>query len=174
MEHRQQMCFVRDLRNRFPVFFQGGEVLEIGSLNINGSFRELFTRSSYTGVDIRPGKDVDVVCRGHLYGPACSYTVVCSGECFEHDQYWSLTIWNMYRLLQAKGIFFTCATTGRKEHGTTRVKDNGNVDGIRPDYYRNLTEKDVRGICLIDDMFTEYEFLTNKWHHDLYFWGIKK
>ena len=38
-----------------------GMVLDIGSLNVNGSVRHLFTDAEkYIGIDFREGKDVDV------------------------------------------------------------------------------------------------------------------
>jgi len=43
----------------------GLRVVELGSQDVNGSFREVLPEScSYVGVDLEPGKNVDLVCRG--------------------------------------------------------------------------------------------------------------
>jgi hypothetical protein len=42
------------------------------------------------------------------------------------------------------------------------------------DYYRNLTEEDIRKSINFDDAFSEYNFSVEENHFDLYFWGIKK
>jgi hypothetical protein len=64
-------------------------VLEVGSLNVNGTVRRLF-RGEYVGVDMRDGPDVDVVCNAHelsgslLLRSRFYETVVCC-EMLEHD-----------------------------------------------------------------------------------------
>jgi hypothetical protein len=67
-------------------------------------------------------------------------------------------------------VFFSCATTGRKEHGTRRTSPQDAP--FCGDYYRNLTEEDVRREIDLS-VFKRYEFSTNSDCHDLYFWGIK-
>jgi alpha-galactosidase len=73
-------------------------------------------------------------------------------------------------------FLFTCATTGRPEHGTKR-SDTGsspltsNIENW-DNYYLNLTEMDIRQAVNIDEKFHFYEFIVNGF--DLYFWGIKK
>ena len=41
------------------------------------------------------------------------------------------------------------------------------------DYYKNLTEEDVRNCIDIESTFLEYEFEVDTEHKDLQFWGIK-
>ena len=72
-------------------------------------------------------------------------------------------------------VIFTCATVGRREHGTTRTTPADSPFTVSKgwDYYRNLTADDFAHLDL-DSMFTEYEFSTNEVTHDLYFWGLKR
>ena len=42
------------------------------------------------------------------------------------------------------------------------------------DYYKNITEEDIRAVIHVDDIFSSYEFEVEENHCDLYFWGIKK
>ena len=129
-----------------------------------------FQHCIYVGVDIGPGKDVDLVARGeNLAYEDGSFTVVASCECFEHNPEWVKTLENMIRM-SSRLVFFTCATTGRAEHGTPRT--NHHDAPYCGDYYRNLTEEDVRASIDLS-AFKEYEFSVDKEAHDLYFWGIK-
>lgn len=170
MAHKAQMEFVASVQERLPDMFERKRVLEIGSLDVNGSFRDLFTNCEYVGVDIVDGKCVDVVCKGHEYRSDRMFDVVCSGECFEHDEYYERTLRNMLNHLEPGGLmFFTCATTGRPEHGT--AQKGGALYGTSPDYYKNITEQDVRAVIDPDVWFEDYEFIVNEEAHDLYFWG---
>jgi hypothetical protein len=183
MAHKEQQDFCNYVQEKFPNHFIGSYVLDIGSLDINGNNRYLFHNSKYIGIDVSEGRNVDAVCMGHRYtiGENMEYEkfdTIISTECFEHDKYWALTIQNVCNnLLRDSGLFlFTCATTGRPEHGTRR-SDTGsspltsNIENW-DNYYLNLTEMDIRQAVDIDAIFDTYEFIVNGF--DLYFWGIKK
>ena len=95
--------------------------MDIGSLDINGNTRFLFEDFEYTGVDIGEGPNVDVVSKGHEFKSE-RFDIVISTECFEHDMYYKETLKNCVKLCKAGGMFiFTCASTGRAEHGTART-----------------------------------------------------
>lgn len=177
MAHPEQRDFMLSIKSKFPDKFVDCRVLDIGSLDINGNNRYLFHRYKYVGVDIGPGRNVDVVCRGHEYKDSEPFDIVISSECFEHDEFWNLTIQNAIDLLKPGGLFlFSCATTGRPEHGTRRShpQDSPFTSLLDNDYYMNLTEKDV--VDKIDmSQFSEYSFQAREtWPQDLYFYGIKK
>lgn len=177
MAHFEQTQWIEKLRQNFGYYFVHKKVLEIGSLDINGSIRRLFIECDFTGVDLAEGNGVDVVCLGHEFNmPECTYDTVASTECFEHNPYWFETFCNMYRLCKNSGlVFFTCATKGRKEHGTARTDFNSSPFTVEKgwDYYQNLTENDFRQRLDLDKMFNYYGFEVNDSYHDLYFWGIK-
>jgi hypothetical protein len=42
------------------------------------------------------------------------------------------------------------------------------------EYYKNVTEEDIREFCDIDGIFDLYEFEVETNHCDLMFWGRKK
>ena len=174
MSHPQQQEFFQWVARIKPSMFIDKRVLDIGSLDINGNTRYLFTGGTYTGIDIGPGANVDVVCRGHEYRSESPFDVVISGECFEHDEMYIQTLKNATRLLRSGGLFiFTCASTGRAEHGTKRTSpENAPFVG---DYYKNLTASDIRAAIDVDDIFEEYYFKQRlEFPQDLYFWGIKR
>lgn len=176
MAHPEQATFCKSVKSKHPELFKGVSVVDIGSLDINGNNRYLFEDYTYIGVDVGEGNNVDVVSKGHEYKPNKQFDVVISTECFEHDQHWKETIQNCLDLTKSKGLFiFSCATTGRQEHGTTRTtpQDSPFTHSIFNDYYMNLTEKDILKVFNPAEIFSEWEFSTNDNTKDLYFYGIK-
>jgi SAM-dependent methyltransferase len=158
--------------------FKNVKVLEIGSLNINGSVRDFFTDCDYVGIDIGEGKGVDIICEGQKFdAPDDSYDQVISCEVMEHNPYWIETFNNMVRMCKPGGLVtMTCATTGRREHGTTRtsVSDSPLTVGAGWNYYRNLREADFRREINFDLAFSHFYFNVNWQSFDLDFLGIKR
>jgi hypothetical protein len=173
MSHPQQQEYIARVKEKFPQYFDGKRVLEVGSLNINGTLRDFFTNSDYTGVDLDEGPGVDVICEGqNLEYPDNSFDVAISAECFEHNPHWAETFINMTRM-SSDIVIFTCASTGREEHGTSNAHAFASPFTVAKgwDYYKNLTQEDFETMPL-DDMFTEYVFSTNDFSHDIYFYGF--
>lgn len=180
MAHIQQKEFCLSLRNRVPKYFFNTRVLDCGSLDINGSNKDLFVNCHYTGIDIAHGNNVDIVSKIHEFNARDGlYDTICSTECFEHDKFYNLSLNNMVRMLRSGGLlFFSCATTGRPEHGTKATTPFNSPftssSESWEDYYKNLTEEDIRDVLDIDGIFSAYQFSVNLEIKDLYFWGIKK
>ena len=178
MSHHSQIGFVKRLRNEFPQNFNEIKMMEVGSLNINGSIRHFFNNCDYVGVDVGEGKGVDLVCGGQeVDHPDETYDTIGSCNCFEHNPHWVETFANMYRMAKKNGlVFVSVPTTGRAEHGTTAVcpQDSPLTIAIGWDYYKNLTEQDFREHFDIDSMFDSYEFKVVDDDHDLFFYGFKK
>lgn len=182
MAHLKQQEFCTSVKGLFPEYFKEVDVCDIGSLDINGNNHYLFEDYTYIGVDVGRGKNVNIVSAGHLYRPITGkqYDTVISTECFEHDMYWKNTIENIVvNLLRSRGMFlFTCATTGRPEHGTRRSSPNDSPLTKKfedwSDYYMNLTQQDMESSFPFSEHFEIYRFSTNEESKDLYFWGIKK
>ena len=178
MAHPQQKEFVQSVKDKFPLSFLYSRVLEIGSYNINGTVRDFFEHCNYTGVDVSEGAGVDVISKGHEYKSNKKFDVAISCECFEHDPYWKLTFNNMFNHLRHGGLLlFTCASTGRPEHGTINTRPQDSLSsGIEEmgNYYGNLDENDFEDTFMLPEMFSEYHFAYNSFSCDLYFYGIKK
>lgn len=179
MSHVAQQNFFKKVKERFPEKFENCSVLDIGSLDVNGNNHFLFNNYKYVGVDVAEGKNVTVVSKGHEFTSDELFDVVISSECFEHDMFYPETIKNCIRLTKSEGLFtFTCASEGRPEHGTAKFKPEDapllkNFDEWF-DYYKNLTELNIREVFNPEDFFSEYQFEYNPNDFDLYFWGIKK
>ena len=177
MAHKNQREFIDILVRTMPGFFRNSRVLEIGSLDINGSVRDFFTQCEYIGVDLGEGKGVDVVCEGQNYAaPDNSFDQVISCEVMEHNPHWVKTFENMTRVCRPGGlVVMTCASTGRPEHGTTRTTaaDSPLTIGVGWDYYKNLTVQDFTGQLPLDAKFALHYVAVNWGSYDLCFFGIK-
>jgi SAM-dependent methyltransferase len=178
MAHPQQAEFISKVREYYPKAFKGARVLEIGSLNINGSVREQFSDCDYTGADLELAPGVDIACQGQLLEFATgSFDTTISAECLEHNPYWRETLVNMLRMTRADGmVLMTCATTGRKEHGTSRTTpyDSPLTTAARWDYYRNLTAHDVEAALNLSGWLSDWRTWVNYVSKDLYFIGIRE
>jgi SAM-dependent methyltransferase len=84
-------------------------VLEVGSLNVNGSVRALFT-GDYLGVDRQWGEGVDKIMDGEALGlDDDSYDVVISTEALEHVERPWLFLSEMERVCKPEGfVLVTC------------------------------------------------------------------
>jgi len=177
MAHIQQFRFINFIRESLPDYFNSKKVLEIGSLNINGSVRTFFKECDYTGIDVANGKDVDIVSNGeNYYEKANTFDVIISCECMEHNPMYQKTWLNMLRMLKNDGLLImTCATFGRPQHGTSLNEPISSPLTIQlgQDYYKNLTRNDFE-IINMDVFFSDYLFETDYSSHDLYFIGIGK
>ena len=146
MAHQEQRDFCLSVKEKFPYFFSSKFVLDVGSLDINGNNQYLFDNRGYLGVDLLPGKNIDIISKAHeLKMPDCCFDGIISTECLEHDPYYVDTLKNIYRMLKPGGLLlFSCATKGRPEHGTRRTTPSDapfiHNFGEWGDYYRNLEE----------------------------------
>lgn len=175
MAHAAQFEFIRRISAVFPAHFRRRRVLEIGSLNINGSVRQFFQDCDYTGIDVARGPGVDVVCGGHVF-EAPPFDVVISCEAMEHNPHWEDTMRNMVRLCRPDGlVLMTCATTGRPEHGTSisQPGDSPLTLSIGWDYYRNLTASDLLGAGVLAGLAC-HRFFVNWASHDLYMVALRR
>jgi SAM-dependent methyltransferase len=183
MAHKQQLRFIQLVNDHLLVIerqkFNPYKIVEIGSFNVNGSPREFLQTkdTEYIGVDLCEGNGVDLVSFGHelkLQSESTDFLLSC--ECFEHDPQWLDTFRNMYRIAKPGGIIaFTCASTGRLEHGTkrTNAENSPGTQFVGIDYYKNLTEKDFYNSLKINKLFSKHYFFYEKSSFDLYFVGQK-
>lgn len=95
-----------------------GDVLEIGSRNINGTPRRFFT-GTYIGVDMVDGPEVDIVAvSDSLPFPDESFDCVVCTEMLEHDPNPWLTLPEIARVLRPGGfVILTARGIGYPLHG---------------------------------------------------------
>lgn len=108
------------------------------------------------------------------------FDTIISTECFEHDPEYAQSLVKIYDMLKPDGLFvFTCASTGRPEHGTLKTTPNDSYGTIHKfsemvNYYKNLTIRNVNDVLNLNELFTAWDSYYNSKTHDLYFVGIKK
>lgn len=119
--------------------------LEVGSININGSAREVFGHyQPYTGVDIVSGPNVDVVVDIQDYSAAKragigKYNLIICTEVLEHTP--PIPLLNaMLNYADPEGciIVITCAGPNRAPHSA----DGGSLK--QNEYYANVSPKDIQ------------------------------
>ncbi len=105
-------CIVFGVLNLKEEDIKGKKVIEVGSYDVNGSFRkvvESLGSAEYVGIDIAEGPCVDVVCSAEdaleTFGTE-SFDVVISTEVIEHVRDWQKVISNLKNLCKKEGIIF--------------------------------------------------------------------
>jgi hypothetical protein len=139
--HNEVFRFASSIKEKFPEYFDSWHALDFGALNINGSIRSLFDNCTFTGIDWRPGPDVDVVSLAHEYNGQPS-NVIISTEMLEHDPYWERSLDNMCHHLSAKHgmILISCANERRGPHCVETSPESG--------YYKGLLALDIHKILM--------------------------
>jgi len=93
-------------------------VLDVGSQDINGSMKPLFSNCNYIGIDMEEGKNVDVVCNSHkMPFDENVFDVIVSSSNFEHDSCFWETFREMCRVVKAGGLIYICAPSKGQYHG---------------------------------------------------------
>jgi len=175
MSHKIQQKWCEGIKVAMPRFFYGMRVLEMGSLNVNGTIRDLFIEPEYTGVDVIAGRGVDVIGTFHEIDFADKrFDVVCSANALEHDMHFDKTLPRMYELLVPGGLMFISACYKFAEHGTVKcnpwASGTAQLEGEWADYYKNITPDDIKKHFKYE-MFRWYMLCT--YHQDIQFVGIK-
>jgi SAM-dependent methyltransferase len=183
--HQEAKNFTLFVKSLFPEFFAGKMVLDVGSGDINGNNRFLFDdRCSYIGNDVSAGRNVTIVSKtSALPFQDGTFDTICSTECFEHDPEWEQSLQKIVKMLKPGGLFFfTCASTGRGEHGTRRTTPEnsfGSGVAVWQDHYRNMDTADLRRAIPLEETFSQFAAYystgnVNPGICDLYFWGVKR
>jgi len=95
-------------------------IADIGSLDVNGSYRPFFEKTgwTYTGIDLALGRNVDIVVpelNWNLCSPVdtgskpLQFDVVISGQCLEHVRKPWLWIKDVAAILKPNGLLFLTA-----------------------------------------------------------------
>jgi SAM-dependent methyltransferase len=145
-------------------------ILDLGSQDINGSYRPLFDRPRwrYVGVDMAAGKNVDVVLRDPYDWreiAANSADVIISGQTFEHTEFFWLTMQQIARALKPRGLCCIIAPSSGPEHQYPVDCWRIYPDGLRAvARYAGLETLEAR--TQWEDA-PEYDSESNKWHDSI-------
>lgn len=102
-------CIVFGATNLQEKDVKGKRVIEVGSLNVNGSLRPLIESlcpKKYVGVDIVEGPGVDMICDAEnlveKFGDS-SFDVVITTELLEHVRNWKKVVSNIKNICTSGG-----------------------------------------------------------------------
>jgi SAM-dependent methyltransferase len=129
-------------------------ILDLGSQDINGTYKPLFSSTiwKYVGIDMTEGKNVDLVISSpYSWENICSdyADVLISGQTFEHIEYIWLTMKEIYRVLKPGGLCCIIAPSNGIEH-----RYPTDCWRIYPDGFRALAK--YAGLETIE-IFTQWE-----------------
>ncbi|ABM56417.1 class I SAM-dependent methyltransferase [Verminephrobacter eiseniae] len=118
--HLSSLEHVEQLVGRYLQGLDALTVIDVGSYDVNGSYRPFFSRPGwrYTGVDLTAGPNVDRVMTSPYRLPFASHSVdvIVSGQAFEHVQFFWLTWLEMVRVLKPGGHILLLAPSRGPEH----------------------------------------------------------
>lgn len=97
------------------------KVLDVGSYNVNGTYRDLFKnyKAIYHGLDLEKGPNVDIVVRNPYKWSEIeteSYDVVISGQAFEHIEFFWLTMVEIARVMKKNALLCIIVPNGQRQH----------------------------------------------------------
>lgn len=173
MAHKEQRGFCLLVREQFSNHFFKKNVLEVGSLDINGNNNHLFRKCNLHRIDLMAGKNVDQVvsCKDFLKDVEDSYDTIITTNALEHDRDWKIDLELMYRALKPGGLLLiSAAGVGWREHGTYAHTPWDSP--ATNDYYENISVTMAMSV-LRPEMFSHYIIGHNERQNDFQFFGIK-
>jgi len=130
--HESVMTWVEAKVKQYDLNKSSIKVLEIGSLNVNGSARTLLDKTNYWGIDFIAGPGVDeVVTPTTNTWASPQYDLIVSTEALEHDPRPHITFKYAYTNLKAQGLLLlTTRGFGYSFHGRDDAREG---DGVPQD-----------------------------------------
>jgi SAM-dependent methyltransferase len=93
------------------------KILDVGSLDVNGSLKPIFQKGQYVGLDLRPGPNVDLLgSPEEIPLPTGTIDIVISSSCFEHDDMFWVTFSEMCRVTKPGGYIYVQAPSEGPYH----------------------------------------------------------
>jgi len=111
--HPNSMTIMEEFINNYGV--KNATVVDIGSYDVNGRYRELFT-GKYIGVDIIPGPNVDIIMDSEEWNKLKNIDVVISGQTIEHVADIPKLMNSIYQVLKPGGILCIIAPSEGPRH----------------------------------------------------------
>jgi hypothetical protein len=107
--HQSSYQAMSDIVNRLPLP-ENAKILDVGSYNVNGTYKPIFSKFNYTGTDQVDGPNVDIVMDAYLLkNPVTNclieneYDLVISGQSLEHMEFPLLAAMAMKRAVKISG-----------------------------------------------------------------------
>ncbi len=145
-------------------------IVDLGSCDYNGSYRSIFAQKPwrYVGVDLAPGKNVDLVLRDPYHWRELkteSVDVLVSGQTFEHTEFFWETILEIARVLKPGGLCCIIAPATGNEHRFPLDCWRILADGFRA-LARYAGLEVVHSHTHWEEL-AKYDGESNKWHESI-------
>jgi SAM-dependent methyltransferase len=145
-------------------------IVDLGSCDYNGSYRPIFAqkRWRYIGVDLSPGKNVDLVLRDPYRWRELktqSVDILVSGQTFEHTEFLWETILEIARVLKPGGLCCIIAPATGNEHRFPLDCWRILSDGFRA--LARYAGLEVLHAHTHWEEPTKYDAESNKWHESI-------
>ena len=111
--HDNSMKIMAEFAEEYDV---KGTVVDIGSYDINGTYKSLFPNSKYIGVDTNPGPNVDVIIDSPEWDKLKNVDVVISGQTLEHVADIPKLMTSIFNVLKVGGIACIIAPSAGEAH----------------------------------------------------------
>lgn len=108
------MILMKEFVEKYDV--RGVTVVDMGSFNVNGTYRDLFPEGQYIGVDIVEGRNVDIVVGSEEWDELENVDVVISGQTIEHVPDIPGFMAGIYRILKPGGLLCVIAPSAGPGH----------------------------------------------------------
>jgi len=94
------------------------KILDVGSYDVNGTMKPIFSKGKYVGMDMEQGPNVDIVGVSHeIPFKDNEFDIVISSSCFEHDDMFWISFQEMCRVLKDGGYMYIQAPSNGPYHG---------------------------------------------------------
>jgi len=145
-------------------------IVDLGSCDYNGSYRPIFARKPwrYIGVDLMPGKNVDLVLRDPYHWRELkteSVDVLVSGQTFEHTEFFWETILEIARVLKPNGLCCIIAPATGNQHRFPLDCWRIFADGFRA--LARYAHLEVLHSHTHWEELAKYDAESNKWHESI-------
>jgi SAM-dependent methyltransferase len=150
----QIQAWMKGIRTKVP--FASGQVLEIGSHDVNGTVRQFFEDATeYTGIDMTPGPGVDLVLNAEAlldhFGDESFDTILCC-EMLEHDILFLHTVHEIHMMLKPGGmLIITTPTFGFPLHRFPKDYWRFGEDAYREIFFKGFH---IFNLMFLDDTGT--------------------
>ena len=119
--HKSSMLRMQWFANKYIGDQKYLNVLDVGSYDVNGCYREIFEEKdcNYTGLDMEKGPNVDIVPQSSYIWEEIEndkYDIVISGQALEHIEFFWVTLEEIVRTTKEGGLICIIAPNGFKEH----------------------------------------------------------
>jgi SAM-dependent methyltransferase len=116
--HQGNIDWLKDLNTRFASELREARLLELGSLNVNGTARDYLHVKKWVGIDKEGGPDVDIICSAiQTRFPPESFDVILCTSMLEHDPDWRASLfWNLQWLKKGGLFFLSWGAEGNQHH----------------------------------------------------------